>query len=69
MPNKLYDATKFLQQDRTCCNRHKRKILDMGNGMRVRPEEVNHTASLWWNGFVHFGTGSSDLIAETATFC
>lgn len=44
----------------------KRKYLTIG--MRVKLEEDNHTAQLWWNGFVHFGTGSSAWITEIATF-
>lgn len=46
----------------------KRKYLRWEIGMRVRPEEENHTAQHWWNGFVHFGTGSSAWITEIATF-
>lgn len=35
------DAVKRLQQDETCFNRAKRKIIDMGNGNEMRPKDVS----------------------------
>lgn len=69
MSNKPCDAAKWLQLTGHVLTEPKGKYSTWEIGMKVRPEEVIHTAKLWWNGFDHLGTGSSALITEIATFC